>query len=311
MLMVASDRKKAFGNRAIADLIPVKSMAAMALAQHLHRASNGVPGPGDVQSAREAAAEFQERIRRLSEQTRTLEQDDREKEEKLAALRQEVEQLDQHSTGYRQELERVKGTIVALEEQSAIATQQLSDAFTELNFTQQRLTSVERTLSFMKDVFEMLAQEHDPRVFSSTVVAWMCEQFGVERCSLMLLDPHGESLRIAAQSGIDPVVAGRVKVRVGQGIAGWVAHNRKPLYVRVKDEVPPVQRLVKESYNSDSFICVPLVFNNRLLGVLNLSNKRDGEPFEAIDLDRAVMVGAVLAITLAGQESTRKAAAWS
>jgi signal transduction protein with GAF and PtsI domain len=117
----------------------------------------------------------------------------------------------------------------------------------------------------------------------------------------MVLDPGGETLRIAAQCGIDPAIAGRIKVRVGQGVAGWVAYHGKPLYVRVRDEVPPVER-TQETYNSDSFISVPVVYNNCVYGVLSFSNKRDGEPFEAIDLDRALLASSVVAMTLAGRE---------
>ena len=100
-------------------------------------------------------------------------------------------------------------------------------------------------------------------------------------------------------------------MRVGQGIAGWVAHNRKPIYIRVRDQSQTAPHTGQDTYNSDSFICVPLVHNNRLFGVLNLSNKKDGEPFEEYDFDRAVIAGSLLAITLGHQENARRSAAWS
>ena len=105
-------------------------------------------------------------------------------------------------------------------------------------------------------------------------------------------------------------MANRVRVRVGQGIAGWVAHNRKPLFVRMEQEVSPVQGTGQDAYNSDSFISVPLVFKNRLYGVLNLSNKRDGDPFDESDLERAMLAGSLLAMSLGGQEQKHALAAW-
>jgi signal transduction protein with GAF and PtsI domain len=111
---------------------------------------------------------------------------------------------------------------------------------------------------------------------------------------------------------MDPHLAGRVKVRVGQGVAGWVAYNRKPLHVRVRDSEVSVPHEGPEraaTYNSDSFVCVPLIHNNRLCGVLNLSNKSDGEPFDDLDLDRALLAGALLAMVLARHESARHSAA--
>src|SRR5262249_51865051 len=119
-----------------------------------------------------------------------------------------------------------------------------------------------------------------------------------ERCSLMIPTVSGEALRMGAHRGIDPEIAHRVKVRLGQGIAGWVAHNRKPLLVQFRNEIDGVAHTDQDSYNSDSFVCVPLVHNNRLCGVLNLSNKRGGDAFDEEDLERAQIAGSILAIAL-------------
>jgi transcriptional regulator with GAF, ATPase, and Fis domain len=309
MLVIASEKKNSVVDKTVDQILPLKCIAAMALAQHLHRAGRHTEAPTGVADIKAATAEFQERIRRLNAEARDLEEDNRAKAEKLDVLSREIEQLDKSSSAYKQELDRVKGGILALEEQSSIATQHLNEAFTQLNAAQRLAFELERTVTFMRNVCQMLAQEHDPKEFSRTTVSWLSQQFGVERCSLMTLDPGGDTLQIAAQCGIDPEVASRIKVRLGQGIAGWVARNRKPLFVRVQEEVPDVTRTLKETYNSDSFICLPLIFNNRLYGVMSLSNKREGEPFEAIDLDRATMAGAVLAILLAGQDTARDAEA--
>jgi len=94
---------------------------------------------------------------------------------------------------------------------------------------------------------------------------------------------------------------------MGQGVSGWVAHNRRPLHVRVKHEGGEAGRSGREDYNSDSFISVPLIYNHRLWGVLNLSNKRAGQPFDDMDLDRAQLSASVLA-TLLGSRATARPA---
>ena len=205
----------------------------------------------------------------------------------------------------------MKNKLLALEEQSAAATQNLSEAYAQLDLTSGRLYAMQRTVGFMKEVCQVLSQEHDRQKFARTLVSWFCEHFGVERCSLMLLDDARETLAIAAQRGIDPEVAARVKVRIGQGIAGWVAHNRKPLYVRVRGDAKDVAHTGQDTYNSDSFICVPLIYNNRLCGVMNLSNKKSGEPFEDYDLDRAQIAGSLMAVALADIDKARRAASWA
>jgi len=309
MLVITSDRQGSFGSRVVGEVIPVKSLAALALAQHLYR-NTRPEAASEPQHARVAAAEFQEKIRQLNAQSEELREENHIKARRLEYLTKQLEQLDEHSSEYVQELDRVKDTLFALEEQSAAATQHLSEAYAQLTQAQSRLAGTQRTVDFLKDAFQVLSQEHDEDEFARTMVSWFSEQFGIERCSLMVLDRSAEALEIAAQRGIDPAVAGKVRVRIGQGIAGWVAHNRKPLFVRVREEAE-VPHTGQDAYNSDSFISVPLVHNNRLGGVLNLSNRSDGEAFDEQDFDRAVLAGSVLAMVLASQERARKAATWS
>lgn len=297
LIVIASEKRNAFGSRVVGEVIPVKSIAALAISQHLHRARQLDTPVADDRQARLAAAEFQDRIRRLNAQTENLEADNRLKAERLAALNHELEQLGHNASEYQHELERVKTSLAALEQQTVAATTHLNDAYVQLTRTESRLQNMDRTVAFLKDAFQVLAEEHDPNDFPRTLVAWFCEAFGLERCSLMLLDGGRDTLRIAAQQGIDPNVVAGVRVRVGQGVAGWVAHHRRPLLVRARDdEQAPHTGL--DTYNSDSFISVPLSYNNHLYGVLNLSNKRDGEPFEEHDLDRAMMAGSLVAMAL-------------
>jgi signal transduction protein with GAF and PtsI domain len=310
MLMLVSEKRAAFGSKTVGEIIPLKSMAALALAQHLYRAARKQNGEKDERSTRLAAAEFQDRIHRLNQQTEELTQENQAKAAQLQALGAEIELLDKNSSAYRQELDRVKNQLYSLEEQSAIATQRLTETYSQLTDAQFRVGQLQRTVGFLKDVFQVLAQEHDGDRFAQTLVAWFCEHFGVDRCSLMLLDDSGETLTIAAYQGIDPGVAATVRVRLGQGISGWVAHTRKPLLIRIEGE-SDVPHTHQDAYNSDSFVCVPLVHSNQVSGVLNLSNKRDGEPFDGLDLDRATLAGSVLAMTLSGQELVRRAGAWS
>ena len=310
MLVLASEHPNAFGSRVIGEILPIRAVASLALAQHLHRSGRVRPEPSPEETSA-AAAGFQARLQRIDEQAAQAAHSVPAEAERLDQLAKELEMLDHSKNHYKKELESVKGKMLALEEQTVAATQHLTDAYEKLDLTSGRLYAMQRTVGFMKEVCQVLSQEHDRQKFARTLVSWFCEHFGVERCSLMLLDGARETLTIAAQRGIDPEVASKVKVRTGQGIAGWVAHNRKPLYVRVRADAKDVAHTGQDAYNSDSFICVPLIYNNRLCGVMNLSNKKNGEPFEDYDLDRAQIAGSLMAVALADLDKARRAAAWS
>jgi len=136
------------------------------------------------------------------------------------------------------------------------------------------------------------------------------DELGIDRFSYMTPDQRGETLQISLSRGIAASIAEKVHVRIGQGIAGWVAHNRKPLLVRAVGE-SGVPHTHQDNYNSDSFLCVPVVHNDVLFGVLNLSNKRDGSLFGQADLDRAMLLSQFIAMSQERLMIGKRAQAWA
>ena len=311
ILTIVSPKKGAFGPKTIDDIAPLKTMAAFALAERLHLATHTAIEP-DPQAASRAAAEFQERVEQLSIHARELEEVSEKKQAEVRHLTEQLGGPDKHSHDYRDELQRVKSVLEDMEARSARASVGLSEASAQLELAREQLGEQRRTQDFLRQVFASLADEHDPRQFPGKVVGWLTEQFGVERCSVMLIDRSGYLMRIAEQHGIPPEVAERVRVRVGQGVSGWVAQHRKPLFVRQPEDAPAdVSRNADETYRNESFICVPIIFNGRCTGVLNLTNRSDGLPFNDADLERAVLAAGVFAITLGANEVVRRAMAWA
>ena len=310
VLVIVSDKRNAFTPKIVEEVMPLKSMAALVLSKHLHRVHRDVVRHDD-ETARVAAQEFQERIEQITLHARELEQDLVTKVQRADALAQRIEDLDRGSLEYRGEVERVKEELRAIEDQRTRASEDLCAASEQLGVAEGRIDDLCRTQKFVKDVFQLLAEEHDLKHFPKQMLEWLTGNLGVDRCSVMLVDRSGYLLRVAFQSGIDPAVADRARVRIGQGVAGWVALHRKPLLVRMRDEAPEIERSHEEDYNTDSFVCAPIIYNGRLAGVINLSNRHDGRPFDTTDLDRAILAAGVLAITFGANEVVRRALAWA
>lgn len=228
----------------------------------------------------------------------------------ISDLVESMSHMDQDSGQYREELKRVQTAILALEEQSSVATEFLSEAYQQITSAQFQLTEARATGQFVRAVCDLLAQEYDNDELPALLMNWMCDYFSIERCSFMLLDPRGETLSVACSRGIPEEIARRVRVRIGQGISGWVAHNRKALLVRAKED-SAVPQTGGAAYNSDSFLSVPVVHNDVLHGVLNFSNKSDGILFGEADLDRASFLAAVLAMSRERATQGRRAALWT
>ena len=120
-------------------------------------------------------------------------------------------------------------------------------------------------------------------------VGVVAEELEVDRISLMLLDEKTQEMWIVAARGLDEKVKEKVRMAVGTGIAGWVAKEGKP--VLVKDVVTdPRVKTSLHSTDATSFISAPIVLSipillqERVLGVINVTNRRSGKSFDEEDM---------------------------
>lgn len=96
-----------------------------------------------------------------------------------------------------------------------------------------------------------------------------------ESCSIMLLEEG--VLRISKARGIPEEVIKTTRRRLGEGIAGRVAQTGKPLFVTDVRNEPGLTPSTSSRYRSPSFICVPLISRERVIGVLNANDKKVGD----------------------------------
>lgn len=97
-------------------------------------------------------------------------------------------------------------------------------------------------------------------------------------CSVVLINPTTGFLEIQAAEGLSPVATG-LKLRVGEGLTGWVA--QKGLPARVGD-VTQDKRYIMLRPEVRSELAVPLEVNGEVRGVLNVDSDRP-EAFTADD----------------------------
>lgn len=79
---------------------------------------------------------------------------------------------------------------------------------------------------------------------------------------------------------------GSVKLKIGEGIAGWVAQNRKSVMVEDAQSEPRFSKQAdkQRGLTTRTLICVPLVYREDLLGVLSVLNSRNKPFFDKEDL---------------------------
>ncbi|MGB8644262.1 MAG: GAF domain-containing protein [Anaerolineae bacterium] len=119
-----------------------------------------------------------------------------------------------------------------------------------------------------------------------------------EVVSLMLLEEDGQSLTIAAASGLDRAIVESHKTELGSGIAGWVAAHGEALMI--SDTVPLDEALRDAMAKPEllSALSLPLQARGETIGVLNLARRRGAEPFTKGDLELATVLAGQAAIAI-------------
>lgn len=125
-----------------------------------------------------------------------------------------------------------------------------------------------------------------------------CQMFKAEKGSLMIYDPETETLTVRMAKGKDTEKILGTQQRLGEGVAGWVAKEKKPLLLKgALQSQTDFSPLVKQAGVQEA-LCVPLLAEGKLTGVLCLSNSEIAQGYTQQDLDLLGIIGNEIAISI-------------
>lgn len=136
------------------------------------------------------------------------------------------------------------------------------------------------------------------------VLGKMEEYFGPERWSLLMVDEETDELYYALTTGKGGSHPPSIRLRMGEGIAGYVALTGEPLVVPDVRLDREWSRFAREhpELNLQSIACLPLRHGDRILGVLQLHNsKLDLLPGSSLSFLRILCDYAAIALQNARQ----------
>lgn len=103
------------------------------------------------------------------------------------------------------------------------------------------------------------------------IVTVTAQTLGSKICSLMLLDEKKQELVIRATQSISESYNKKPPLKVGEGIAGKVVRQMKPITVYdVTEEKEYKYKDIARKEGLASLLCVPLLVKSRAIGVVNL-----------------------------------------
>ena len=123
------------------------------------------------------------------------------------------------------------------------------------------------------------------------------EAMNVEAGSLLFLE--NDELEIAVAFNIKIKSIKKFRLKIGQGIAGYVAARGKSILVNDIEKSPHFYPMVDESsgFQTRSALCVPMVSQGRVIGVIEVLNKINGE-FDTNDKDLLQSIATSVCIAL-------------
>ena len=131
------------------------------------------------------------------------------------------------------------------------------------------------------------------------ILSQMEEYFGPEQWSLLMVDEEANELYYALHAGIDTENIGDLRIKLGEGISGYVALTGNPLVIPDVTVDPDWSIFARQhpELHLQSIACLPLRHSGRTLGVLQLHNsKLDLLPDASISFLRVLCDYAAIAL---------------
>lgn len=136
-----------------------------------------------------------------------------------------------------------------------------------------RISEAARLESVLKDVLE----------FVTSIVR--CDS-----CFIYVL--QDQELVLRASKNPHPEVVDRLKLKMGQGLTGWVAEHKEPAVISRGASADPRFKLFNElpEDNFEAFLSVPLVSRGSVVGVMNLQN-REAYQYSDCEIEMVSTIG--------------------
>ncbi|MBN1219563.1 MAG: GAF domain-containing sensor histidine kinase [Anaerolineae bacterium] len=167
----------------------------------------------------------------------------------------------------------------------------------------QKITGLEHRIGYLERIVKV------SQILNSTlslgpllqiIVQSATELTDTEECSIMLFDKNTQELHFAEATGGATEAMKKVSVPLDGSIGGWVVRSNRPLLIRDAKNDPRFYPGVDDAtdFETRSILGVPLRVRDKVIGVLEVVNKRSEEGFSQDDIQITETLGAHAAIAI-------------
>lgn len=159
--------------------------------------------------------------------------------------------------------------------------------------------SQEEELKTLAKLSGILNSTLNPREVQKRAMEAATELMKAEVGSLLLVDEKCNELYFEVALGEKGSKVKEIRLKMGEGIAGWVAEHGEPLLIADVDKDPRFSNKAdkKSSFVTRNMICVPVKIKEETIGVLQAINRLNGT-FREKDLELFKMLANQVAIAI-------------
>ena len=136
-----------------------------------------------------------------------------------------------------------------------------------------RIDRLEQQLIVYQRISRLMVKELSLAETLQSIVHLVSEFTSCDSCLLYLID--NDELVLCASSNPHPMQIGRVRLKMSEGLTGWVARERKLLALSTeayKDKrFKTFSDLPEDAF--EAFLSAPVVARNRVVGVINVQHR--------------------------------------
>jgi signal transduction histidine kinase len=126
--------------------------------------------------------------------------------------------------------------------------------------------------------------------FLNTMLKDIMSMLGAECGSLFLFDSENKELVLDSFYNSKNIEIRGLKRKIGEGISGKVADKKLPVLVKDIGNDSRFNQNGFKHYRTSSFISLPLVISEGLIGLVNVADKSSGESFSEKDLQNTITI---------------------
>ena len=165
------------------------------------------------------------------------------------------------------------------------------------------LSTRPQALTALREIANALSTTGDLDSSLDLIARKTTEVMHVDSCTIYLLDPDGERLRLRASTGLAKRAVGRATLKVGEGMTGYAVQRNEPIYAQDAQHDPHF-KLIDEAEETvfQSLLAVPLLLESKPIGALNvqtiLSHAFTNEEIAVVSLIGELAAGTLAKVQL-------------